>query len=211
MIQLDETLPMTHLREYWSSKGTSFEWAIRLRHPVSLAVILACTILQLATPPSWPKESMTDHLADLVGFTLVVIAVLGRIWCSVYISGYKEDRIVDEGPYAIVRNPLYVFSCIGVIGLGLASNHLLILIIIAGAFLLYYPLVVLAEEHNLSRKFGQTYEEYTRQVPRFIPRRFRIIEPDPYPVRPRHVRRALQEIAWFFWAYLSLQLLTHIQ
>jgi protein-S-isoprenylcysteine O-methyltransferase Ste14 len=202
---------MIHFREYLAAQNNSFEWAIRLRHPISFAVILACAVLQLATPSSWPKESVIDHVFDFVGFTLVVFASFGRIWCSIYISGYKEDRIVSEGPYAIVRNPLYVFSCIGAIGLGLTTNHLLALAIIASAFLLYYPLVVLAEERNLYQKFCKAYEEYKRQVPRFIPHRFPMLEPDPYPVRPRHVRRALQEIVWFFWAYLSLQLLTHIQ
>ncbi|MDR2549910.1 MAG: isoprenylcysteine carboxylmethyltransferase family protein [Desulfobulbus sp.] len=202
---------MRQIRKYWPTNENSLEWAIRWRHPVSLAVILACVALQFTTPPSWPKGGLADNLSDLVGFPLVVLAAFGRIWCSIYISGYKEDRIVAEGPYAIVRNPLYVFSCLGVIGLGLTTNHLLILTIVTGAFFLYYPLVVLAEERNLQRKFGNAYEEYRLQVPRFIPNEFRLVEPDPYLVRPRHLRRSLQEIVCFFWAYLSIHLLVHLQ
>jgi protein-S-isoprenylcysteine O-methyltransferase Ste14 len=187
------------------------DWAIKLRQPVSIAVILACGMLLFTTPLSWKGYPLLRVVLDALGLGLVVVAVFGRIWCSLYISGYKEDRVVSEGPYAIVRNPLYVFSFIGAIGLGLTAGHLLILAIIAGAFLLYYPVVVLAEERHLQRKFGLAYESYLQQVPRFLPRRFTLIEPDTYPVRPRHVRRSLQEIIWFLWFYLVLHLTTVLQ
>ena len=192
-------------------EAPSLEWTVKLRQPVSIAVILACLALLITTPPSWPNNSLASLLADTLGFVLIVLAAFGRIWSSLYISGYKEDRIVTEGPYALVRNPLYVFSFIGALGMGLATKHLMILAIIAGAFLLYYPLVVLAEERNLQRKFGQVYVEYANRVPRFFPCRFQLVEPDIYPVRPRHVRRSLQEIIWFFWFFLLLHLVTGLQ
>ncbi|MGE4403613.1 MAG: isoprenylcysteine carboxylmethyltransferase family protein [Desulfobulbus sp.] len=183
----------------------SSNWAIRWRHPVSMAVILVCALILLITPPHWSPQSLGWHIADSLGFILVVIAAFGRIWCSLYISGYKEDRVVAEGPYAIVRNPLYVFSFIGAIGLGLITQHLVVPGIIALAFLLYYPLVVRGEEQVLGHKFGPLYDAYKSSVPRFLPRRFRLVEPDTYPLRLRHVRRSMQEIMGFFWAYLILK------
>jgi len=189
----------------------SFEWAIKFRQPISAAVILACLALLIATPSSWTDNRIVGLLSDTLGFVLIVLAAFGRIWSSLYIGGYKEDRIVSEGPYAIVRNPLYVFSFLGAFGMGLVTERLLILAIIAGAFLLYYPLVVMAEERNLQRKFGQGYMDYLNRVPRFFPRRFQWVEPDTYPVRPRHVRRSLQEISWFFWVYLILHIVTGSQ
>jgi len=164
-------------------------------------------LLLLATPASWSNQGAFPQGIDFLAFALVVLAVLGRIWCSLYISGYKEDRVVTEGPYAIVRNPLYVFSFLGALGLGLATRHLLIITLIMFSFLIYYPLVVLAEEKNLLKKFGQEYLAYINTAPRFFPRRFVLVEPDTYPVRPRHVRRALQEVVWFFWFFAILHLL----
>lgn len=184
-----------------------YAWAVQFRQPVSLLVILACIMFMLATPASWPEQTLVGQALGAVAFVLVVIAALGRVWCSVYISGYKEDRVVDAGPYAIVRNPLYVCSFLGAIGLGLATRRLSILVLLAVAFLVYYPVVVFAEEHNLRAKFGHVYEEYMRHTPRFWPRRLRPVEPDLYPTRPRHVRRALLEVAWFFWAYLLIDLM----
>jgi len=193
-----------------SCKLAEDEWAIRFRQPVSIVVILVCALLQFLTSPSWGGYGLVSVVAETFSFILVVIAAFGRIWSALYISGYKEDRVVTEGPYAMVRNPLYVFSFIGALGLGLATRHLFIMIIIAGAFVLYYPLVVLAEEKSLQQIFGHGYLDYTSKVPRFWPRRFQLVEPDPYPVRPRHVRRSLQEIIWFLWFFLILHLVADI-
>lgn len=194
-------------QEQYAPEVPPSAWAIKYRQPVSIAVVLTAASLLLSTAPSWPETGLLGQGLDALGFLLVVIAAFGRIWSALYISGYKEDRIVTEGPYALVRNPLYVCSFIGAIGLGLATRHLAILALIAGAFLLYYPLVVLAEERNLLLKFGQVYQAYTARVPRFLPRRLQWVEPDIYPVRPRHVRRSLQEIIWFFWSFLILHLM----
>jgi len=181
-------------QEQYSTEPVSLTWAIKFRQPVSIVVIIVCLALLLATPPSWQANSGANIVMNAFGFVLIVVAAFGRIWSSLYISGYKEDRIVTEGPYAIVRNPLYAFSFLGALGLGLATTNLLILAVIASAFLLYYPLVVFAEERNLRHKFGQDFVAYMHQVPRFLPRRLHLVEPDRYPVRPRHVRRSLLEI-----------------
>lgn len=183
-----------------------YEWANRYRQPVSFLVAFCCLAALLTTEHSWPRISVIDVLVETLGFLLIGIAAFGRTWCSLYISGYKADRIVCEGPYSIVRNPLYVFSFIGAMGIGLASENLLVLALLLSAFLLYYPLVVFAEEGHLQAKFGQPYIEYMHNVPRFVPRHLRPVEPDIYPVRPRHFRKALPDVLWFFWFFMILQL-----
>ncbi len=197
-------------QEEHTCRFAQYELTIRYRQPISIAVILACTLLQFLTSPSWEGNSLGGGLVATLSFVLVVIAAFGRIWSALYISGYKEDRVVSEGPYAMVRNPLYVFSFLGALGLGLVTRHFWIVAIIVGAFILYYPLVVLAEERNLQQKFGQAYLEYASKVPRFLPHHFQLVEPDPYPVRPRHVRKSLQEIVCFFWFFLILHLVTNV-
>lgn len=185
--------------------ASPFAWAVKYRQPFSLMVVLVCLSLLLCMPATWSPTNLPGRVLDAAGFFLVVVAALGRVWCGLYISGYKEDRIVDVGPYALIRNPLYMFSFLGAIGLGLATGRLLIVILLAVAFLGYYPLVVLAEEDNLREKFGPIYSDYARRTPRFFPRRLQLVEPDRYPTRPRHLRRALVEVSWFFWAYLLMQ------
>ena len=202
---------MTVSQEHCPRESPSFEWAVKLRQPVSIVVIAVCAALLFTTPLSWQSDGLIGLVLDSLGFVLVVVAAFGRIWSSLYISGYKEDRVVTEGPYAIVRNPLYVFSFLGALGLGLATKHVAVLAVITGAFILYYPLVVLTEERNLQRKFGHKYWDYANRTPRFFPFRFQLVEPDTYPVRPRHVRRSLQQIILFFWFFLILHLVAALQ
>jgi len=79
-------------------------------------------------------------------------------------------KLVVEGPYGLVRNPMYwsVFSVM----LGEAAVfHSVGLAELAVAFFAGVNLfVLLYEEPALRRKFGAEYEEYCRRVPRWLPR-----------------------------------------
>ena len=107
------------------------------------------------TADSWDPKDPVDLFIEWTGFIFLIIATLGRLWCSIYIGGYKNNRVINEGPYSIVRNPLYIFSFLGGIGLGLAAENLLVLSLVILLFIIYYPSVVYREEKDLEalRKF----------------------------------------------------------
>lgn len=109
---------MIFSQENCPAETLSPEWAIKFRQPISGAVILVCLVLLIVTPSSWTDNRIVGLASDTLGFVLIVLAAFGRIWSSLYISGYKEDRVVSEGPNAIVRNPLYISSFFGVFGRG---------------------------------------------------------------------------------------------
>ena len=94
------------------------------------------------------------------------------------------------------------------LGIGFAAKSWPVLVLLILFFILYYPLVVRAEEQFLLARFGQPYAEYLQQVPRFIPRLTYSKEPDTYLARPYYLRKSLQESLWFFWVYIALHLLT---
>ncbi len=79
-------------------------------------------------------------------------------------------KLVVEGPYRIVRNPMY--WSVGSIVLGEAAIfHSLALVELAAVFAVGVILfVLLIEEPTLRQKFGAEYEEYCRCVPRWLPR-----------------------------------------
>jgi protein-S-isoprenylcysteine O-methyltransferase Ste14 len=89
----------------------------------------------------------------MIGFSLLILAALGRIWCRIYISGRKDRELCTQGPYAMCRNPLYFFSFIGVIGFCLALQSVLMLVILTAAYIGYYRLVIDGEENRLSNFF----------------------------------------------------------
>jgi protein-S-isoprenylcysteine O-methyltransferase Ste14 len=81
-------------------------------------------------------------------------------------------KLVVVGFYRYVRNPMYLGFITGWIGLWIVFGQAnLVAFAIAFAVVLGVALfVVLYEEPTLRRKFGAEYEEYCRNVPRWIPR-----------------------------------------
>src|SRR6516162_3548549 len=82
--------------------------------------------------------------------------------------GVPPDRIVEDGPYRHVRNPMYLGHLIFMLGLALtfASWFALILFV---ARALWFHRRVLEDETRLQEKFGAAYLDYRRRVKRWIP------------------------------------------
>ena len=70
----------------------------------------------------WENIGLTSAVLFFSGALLVGIATVGRLWCSLYISGYKTKQLVKTGPYSLSRNPLYFFSLLGAIGVGMVTE-----------------------------------------------------------------------------------------
>ncbi len=169
-----------------------------------LAVVLVA--LLAVTTRYWPAGGVLDALFETLGLVLVVVSAFGRLWSMLYIAGYKNDRMITCGPYSMVRHPLYLFSLIGVAGIGVSTGSLLVLGILLGAFTLYYPAVIAGEEKVLSEKYGVEYAEYSDITPKFFPRFCLFREPDTYAVNAKRYRRAFIDASFFIWSFGILQL-----
>ena len=162
-------------------------------------------MLLLLTDSRWAQYSFMGSVFELVGLILVTAGAFGRLWASLYISGYKVQHLIREGPYSIVRNPLYFFSFFGAIGIALAAKSFLLTAMVAIAFLLYYPLVVVREEKKLADLHGEEYARYARQTPRFIPNFASYQEPETYRVNVRKHQQAFLDASFFIWIYGIVQ------
>jgi protein-S-isoprenylcysteine O-methyltransferase Ste14 len=117
---------------------------------------------------------------DLVvfGALLMIAGEILRLAAASFIGPvmHSEDIITNElvtnGPYAYLRNPIYFGNILLYAGASILSGawlpYLLYLIIIF--FSIHFALCIRYEESHLSRAFGQSYEDYQRNVPRFFPR-----------------------------------------
>ncbi|WP_456433841.1 methyltransferase family protein [Nitratifractor sp.] len=179
----------------------------RNRIVLSRLVGAGILLLYLVTESYWDLHGeVFDTVLFAIGVFLVGIASLGRMWCSLYIAGYKDRQLVTSGPYSLVRNPLYFFSFFGALGLGFATETFTFPLLLGLLFALYYPLVVKGEEEKLRNYFGEAYEQYRSKVPAFFPRSFRIEEPDEYTVNPKIYRRHIFSALWFVWALGILEI-----
>lgn len=143
------------------------------------------------------QSSIGDDVFFLIGCTLVAIGSLGRVWCSLYISGYKNDTLITLGTYSILRNPLYFFSLIAIIGIGLITKTLLIPLAFLILFIAYYPGLIKSEEKRLLKIHGDGFREYAKNTPSFFPKFSLLKEPETYTVNPRIFKREIYRAFWF--------------
>jgi protein-S-isoprenylcysteine O-methyltransferase Ste14 len=163
--------------------------------------------LLLITDHSWPKTGFLTIFLEALGLILVGVGALGRVWTSMYISGYKDSALVTEGAYSIVRNPLYVFSFIGAVGVACATGSLVLIGVLIVGFLLYYPPTMADEEQRLAATYGQEYADYARHTPRFVPKFSLFHESETYTVNTKIYRYAFLDAVWFVWTYGLIQLI----
>ena len=145
------------------------------------------------------EGSLVSTALFLVGLALVGVATVGRLWCSLYISGHKNTELITTGPYSMSRNPLYFFSLLGFAGIGFASETFTLGLALALAMLAGYPAVIRQEEAVLRERFGAEFAAYCARVPRFLPRLSGYVEPETYTVNPRLFRRTMFDVVWFIW------------
>ncbi len=115
----------------------------------------------------------------IIGFAIAISGELMRFWGVSWAGsetrttgGVGGTYLIISGPFAFVRNPLYVGNILLYTGIGIMSWSLFPYLQIAAVmfFAVQYHFIVLEEEKYLKEKFGETYNEYVKNVPRFIPR-----------------------------------------
>jgi protein-S-isoprenylcysteine O-methyltransferase Ste14 len=123
-----------------------------------------------------PAEARSPLLLA-TGVALVAAAELLRIWSVRHIgtvSRTRSDRLgplVSSGPFAFIRNPLYVANIALWTGFALSARILWLAPIIILALALEYHAIVLWEERLLESRIGDAYRAYAARVPRWIPSR----------------------------------------
>ncbi|WP_161973856.1 methyltransferase family protein [Hwanghaeella grinnelliae] len=118
--------------------------------------------------PLWTESGGMLRL-DQLGALILFGAILGRCWCTLYISAHKKQSLVTAGPYSLCRNPLYLFSFMAAGGVGLMSGSVVIGTIYSLATIALFRGVVRQEERHLADYFEDAYRAYCRDTPRWIP------------------------------------------
>lgn len=102
------------------------------------------------------------------GIALCFLGASLRFWASGYLR--KDTRPAVGGPYAFVRNPLYLGTYLMAIGVIWAIGNLWLLGLTTVLFAAIYHFIILDEEDKLQKNFGEPYALYCQVVPRFWPR-----------------------------------------
>jgi protein-S-isoprenylcysteine O-methyltransferase Ste14 len=147
------------------------------------AVVLLPGVVALAVPVAivwrtggdiiwWPAAAVLG--LALIGFGLVLIvrtiALFAEVGRGTLAPWDPTKRLVVRGPYRYVRNPMISGVLFVLLGEAVLFGSLPLLIwfgLVLAVNAVYLPLV---EERGLARRFGQEYETYRANVPRWLPR-----------------------------------------
>jgi protein-S-isoprenylcysteine O-methyltransferase Ste14 len=150
--------------------GFDLQRVQRIRKLAVLVALIGLVGASLVTQSSDGVDGEWHERVEVIGLVAIVLSIVGRAWCSLYIGGRKKSEIVDRGPYSITRNPLYVFSYIGAFGIGAQSGSATIGFAFVLAAMVVFYMTVKREEAFLEREFGAVYAAYKARTPRFWPR-----------------------------------------
>ena len=147
----------------------------------------------------------------IAGFIIVIAGELLRLWgvswagSETRTTGHMEGTfLIISGPFAHVRNPLYIGNILIYLGLGIMSFAIFpYLQIIALLFFVFqYYHIIKAEEEYLLNRYGGQFTEYKKNVPRLFPRltSYRAVEikQPPFKLKAgiRSERRTFQAIGF---------------
>jgi protein-S-isoprenylcysteine O-methyltransferase Ste14 len=162
-----------------------------------LTVVLVCIVFVVSTS-RWPHPVRAT--IEWIGLALLGVCIGGRTWCALYIGGRKTRELVTVGPYSLCRNPLYLFSVVGAVGVGAQLGAISIALLAGLITWAAHVSAVTQEERVLLAKHGEHYRGYLAHVPRFFPRPSGWEDVERLEVRPRAVIRTFVDACCFLAA-----------
>jgi len=153
-------------------------------------LLLAAVVTLVAVSQRTAAAGVPGLLLQLLGLACIGAAALGRLWTSLFIAGYKDAELVQHGPYALLRHPLYLLSLLAMLGAGLTTRSLAITAVLLLVSAAIHLLAARAEDRFLRGKYGPAFERYAATVPAFLPHRVTHVLPETQPVRPRVLAKA---------------------
>ena len=168
-------------------------WLFRHRTALPLPLSLAIIVIPQQPQWSWPLVA--------AGVALTVAGEGIRLWAVHHIgtiSRTRSDRVgplIDDGPFAVVRNPLYLGNIALWVGFALTAKLVWLAPVAALLLGLEYHAIVGWEEALLEARLGDAYRAYTRRVPRWLPR----ARPSPFAKATADQPGAKREGEPFSW------------
>lgn len=114
----------------------------------------------------------------IIGAVMVLIGEFIRLWAVSYAGSETRttgdvggSNLVTQGPFGIVRNPLYIGNIIIYVGVGVMSNALFPWLTLFAFlyFVFQYYCIILNEEEYLQNTFKEKFSLYKKKVHRFLP------------------------------------------
>ena len=160
----------------------------------------------LITEPRY-GQVLTGAILELIGLMLISVAAIGRVWTSSYLASYKDTELIRTGPFSISRNPLYGFTLIGVVGIGVATSSIVILVVTVIFVSISHGIAIRQEEAKLAAIFGDEFQQYLGAVPRICPNLKLYESPPVISVHSKIYRKAFVDALGWLSVYPGLRII----
>lgn len=137
-------------------------------------VSAAAAVAGLMTRAGGDVHAMETLVLSLGAAATLAAAAL-RTWAAAYMSSdvvhdprVHDSRLVADGPYRHLRNPLYLGMILMACGVGLAASRSGCIVLVLAITIFQYRLT-LREERALAATQGDSYRLYLASVPRLVP------------------------------------------
>lgn len=123
-----------------------------------LGLLLAVLYAVVSQPVPW---------ALYVTTAVVVIGIGVRLWASGFIL--KNEQLATNGPYALVRHPLYSGNILVVYAFSGASGLWWTFVVTTAFLFFYYPTAIEYEDRKLFKIFGDDWKAFAKNTPALLP------------------------------------------
>jgi len=140
------------------------------RHRTAAALPVAIVLLAVRSGEAAPNGWLTAS-----GVVLTAVGEMVRLWAVRHIGAISRTRserlgdLVESGPFAVVRNPLYVGNIALWTGFALTARLVWLVPLVVVLLGAAYHAIVRWEERLLESRLGDAYRAYTLRVPRWVP------------------------------------------
>jgi protein-S-isoprenylcysteine O-methyltransferase Ste14 len=141
--------------------------------------ILVPGTVTVILPRAIGTDSSAPTLYSSIGFLPILLGAAIYLWCAWDFATAGQEtpapidapkRLMVRGLYRFVRKPMYVGVLTVLFSESIVFRSTRILTYAIVVFVFFHLMVMLYEEQALKRKFGASYGEYLKIVPRSIPR-----------------------------------------
>lgn len=145
-------------------------WLFRKRTSLPVPIALALLLI----PPRASDAAATWLFT--AGLPVVLLGEMIRLWGVHHIGAVSRTRserlgpLIDSGPFAHVRNPLYIGNVLLWLGFAVSARLPWLVPVVFALLAIEYHAIVRWEERLLETRMGAPYRDYLRRVPRWMPK-----------------------------------------
>jgi len=174
-----------------------------------LSVVIILTGFLFLWPGLYPQNVLIDTALDFLGMLFILKGVVLRMAARGHKKAHSEksQSLVTTGPYAVVRNPMYLGSFFIGVGFILLVWPWWAVPVFAAAFYYRFNQQIKKEELFLQQAFSNTYREYCSRTPRLFPSIFPFLQGKKVLSDTCNLEEAFstkEKRGLFFWPLLAI-------